>query len=270
LRIAANRGLPGEIRLYPALVQGEEAKLSIADALRLVSAEKWAELIVLIRGGGAQEDLWAFNSREVAQAVFECASPVLSGIGHEVDTTLADMVADVRAATPTHAAQLVWPERRELVQRIDDYEIALQQALQLRFTLAEQSILAQEQRLRLLAPLGRLEKAEIMLGAFAQRLFRFMPQLLDQKERDLEAVFQNLAQAMLQKLDKQDKQLENFDLRLQGLDPVLPLRRGYAFINKADGSLLRSSKEVSPGEYLELRMVDGVVPVVVTKKDLNM
>ncbi|MDR2826103.1 MAG: hypothetical protein LBV76_04835, partial [Deltaproteobacteria bacterium] len=120
------------------------------------------------------------------------------------------------------------------------------------------------------APLGRLEKAEIMLGAFTQRLFRFMPQQFEQKERALATALQNLRVAMLQKLDKQGKQLENFDLRLQGLDPVLPLRRGYAFINKADGSLLRSSKEARPGEYLELRMVDGVVPVVVTIKDLNL
>jgi exodeoxyribonuclease VII large subunit len=244
LRIAANRGLPGEIRLYPALVQGADAPSSIAAALRLVFAEGWAEVIALIRGGGAQEDLWAFNSREVAQAVYDSKIPVLSGVGQEVDTTLADMVADVRAATPTHAAQILLTERRELAQRIDDCEAALQHVLKNRLNQAEHIIHAQEQRLRLLAPLGRLEKAEILLGAAQQRLFRFMPQ----------------------KLDSHAKQLENIEARLNGLNPELPLRRGYAFIKTQSGSILRSSKEAREGEYLGLCMVDGVVPVVVTKK----
>jgi exodeoxyribonuclease VII large subunit len=264
LRISATRGLPGEIRLYPALVQGDGAPLSIAEALWKASSENWAELIVLIRGGGSQEDLWAFNSREVAQAVFESALPVLSGIGHEIDTTLADMVADVRAATPTHAAQILWTERRELVQRLDDYEIALRKAFAERLTRAEHLVSAQEQRLRLLAPHGRLEKAEFLLNAFTRRLSECMRLNLDRKARTLEPDSQKLLTLMSQKLDQRGTRLENLVLRLRRFDPVLPLRRGYAFINKADGSLLRSSKEARVGEHLELRLVDGAVPVVVT------
>ncbi|MDR1241456.1 MAG: exodeoxyribonuclease VII large subunit [Deltaproteobacteria bacterium] len=266
LRISATRGLPGEIRLYPALVQGDEAVVSIAEALRKASSENWAELIVLIRGGGSKEDLRAFNSREVAQAVFESALPVLSGIGHEIDTTLADMVADVRAATPTHAAQILWPERRVLVQRLDDYEIALRKALAAHLTRAEQLVAAQEQRLHLLAPFGRLDKAEFLLKVFTQRLSGCMRLNLDRKTRDLEPGSQKLLEAMSRKLDKRGAQLDNLALRLQCCDPVLPLQRGYAFINKADGSLLRSSKEAGVGEHLQLRLVDGVVPVVVTIK----
>jgi exodeoxyribonuclease VII large subunit len=266
LRISATRGLPGEIRLYPALVQGDEAPASIAEALRKASSENWAELIVLIRGGGSKEDLWAFNSREVARAVFESTLPVLSGIGHEIDTTLADMVADVRAATPTHAAQIVWPERRELVQRLDDYEIALRKALAAHLTRAEQLVATQEQRLHLLAPFGRLDKAEFLLKVLAQRLSGCMRLNLDRKARDLEPGSQKLREVMSRNLDKRGAQLDNLALRLQGCDPVLPLQRGYAFINKADGSLLRSRKEARAGEHLQLRLVDGVVPVVVTTK----
>jgi exodeoxyribonuclease VII large subunit len=266
LRISATRGLPGEIRLYPALVQGDEAPVSIAEALRKASAENWAELIVLIRGGGSQEDLWAFNSREVARAIFESALPVLSGVGHEIDTTLADMVADARAATPTHAAQILWPERRELAQRLDDYEIALRKALAVHLIRAEQLVSAQEQRLHLLAPFGRLDKAEFLLKVFTQRLSGCMRLNIDRKAGVFEPGSQKLREVMSQKLDKRGTQLDNLALRLQCCDPVLPLRRGYAFINKADGSLLRSSKEARAGEHLQLRLVDGVVHVVVTIK----
>jgi exodeoxyribonuclease VII large subunit len=266
LRISGLRGLPAEIRLYPALVQGDEAPAAVAAALRTAYAENWAELIVLIRGGGSQEDLSAFNSREAAQAVFESPVPVLSGIGHEVDTTLADLVADVRAATPTHAAQILWPERRELAQRVDECETALRRALQRRLQMAEQQILDQERRLRLLSPSGRLEKIEILLGIFARRLFRFMPRYLERKEKNVESAARNLSVAMPQALDKREKRLDDYCLRLQCFDPMLPLRRGYVFVNRADGSLLRSSKEAGVGERLDLRMVDGVVPVVVTTK----
>jgi exodeoxyribonuclease VII large subunit len=232
--------------------------------LRAACAENWAELIVLIRGGGSQEDLSAFNSREVAQAVFESRPPVLSGIGHEVDTTLADLVADVRAATPTHAAQILWPERRELAQRIDEYDAALHLAVQKRLRAAEQRIADQEGRLRLLAPSGRLEKIETLLGVFARRLIKFMPRYLELKEKAAEAASRNLPGAMLQELDEYKKRLDDYCLRLQCFDPLLPLRRGYVFVNRADGSLLRSSKEAEAGERLNLRMVDGVVPVVVS------
>ena len=136
-RIAQNRGCGAEIRIYPALVQGDAAPAQIAANLRRINAEGWAQVIVLIRGGGSLEDLWAFNSKEIAQAVFTSPLPVLAGIGHEVDVTLADMTADLRAATPSHAAQLLWPERAELHKALASLTRALERGKTLGLERAE-------------------------------------------------------------------------------------------------------------------------------------
>ncbi|MDL2266539.1 exodeoxyribonuclease VII large subunit [Desulfovibrio sp. OttesenSCG-928-G15] len=118
LRIGETRGLAATIRLYPVQVQGEHAPGAILAALKRIADENWAELVVLIRGGGSLEDLWAFNDEKLATAIYDFPLPVLAGVGHEVDFTLADLTADVRAATPSHAAQLLWPERAELSRRL--------------------------------------------------------------------------------------------------------------------------------------------------------
>ncbi len=115
LRISESRGLGAKIRIYPVSVQGEVAGEQIAKAIENINSFAWAEIIVLIRGGGSLEDLWSFNTETVAKAVFESKIPVLAGIGHETDFTLADLTADKRAATPSHAAQLILPERSDLL-----------------------------------------------------------------------------------------------------------------------------------------------------------
>ena len=128
LRIAQNRGLAAQIRVYSAPVQGEGAPARLAAALNRINAQGWADVAVLIRGGGSLEDLWAFNDQRLAETIFHSRIPVLAGIGHEVDFTLSDMTADVRAATPTHAAQLLWPGREELLGRVRVLESGLAQA----------------------------------------------------------------------------------------------------------------------------------------------
>lgn len=125
IRVGSQRGTGSTVRIYPALMQGAHAAQEISAAIQRINAEGWAEVIVLVRGGGSLEDLWAFNERAVADAVFYSALPVLAGIGHEVDVSLADMTADVRAATPSHAAQILWQARQEYVQRVDEWEARL-------------------------------------------------------------------------------------------------------------------------------------------------
>ena len=128
LRIAQGRGLSSSIRIYPAPVQGDGAPPAIIAAMRRIWDEDWAQVLVLIRGGGSIEDLWAFNDERLARAVYASPIPVLAGIGHEVDFTLADMTADLRAATPTHAAQLLWSGRDELAREWRLLARALKQA----------------------------------------------------------------------------------------------------------------------------------------------
>ncbi len=164
LRIASERGYGAEIRIHPVPVQGDAAAPAVAAALARINAEGWARIAVLLRGGGSLEDLWAFNERAVAEAIFISAVPVLTGIGHETDTSLADLTADAHAATPSHAAQMLWPLRAELVQRVDNLELALRRAALRLLGAAESRLYVQERVLRRLSPVDTLKRREQALA----------------------------------------------------------------------------------------------------------
>lgn len=193
LRVGQERGMGCEVRLYPVLVQGENAPGQIVAALHAAGADAacWAQVIVMIRGGGSIEDLWAFNTEVVAKAVFKCTIPVVSGVGHEVDISIADLVADVRAATPSHAAQILWPERAVLAQGLDESEMGLRAAFNRYFLAREDRLNALAKALGWLSPKGqvarlaeRLEDLSLLLGsAMAQGLERREGTLADLRRR---------------------------------------------------------------------------------------
>lgn len=179
IRLAALRGSGAELRIYPALMQGDAAAQDIIRALQRVNAEGWAQVAVLIRGGGSLEDLWAFNDEALAEAVFHSALPVVAGIGHEVDFTLVDLTADVRAATPSHAAQLLWPERAELRAAVDALEGRVQRAAETcvgrclrNFSHAEALLGMCSPARRLARDVERLEGLTSMLGTAGRRLWQ--------------------------------------------------------------------------------------------------
>ncbi len=170
------------IRLFPVVVQGEGATSSLVRALEEANAQQWAQVVVIIRGGGSLEDLWAFNEEPVARAVFSSRLPVLAGIGHEVDVTLTDMTADVRAATPSHAAQLLWPPRAELMQRVDSAETALRRGIQRCLDMAFETLGHQESALRWLSPLKHQARLAEQLVLLQRALERAVRQWIDRKE----------------------------------------------------------------------------------------
>ncbi|MBO4301443.1 MAG: exodeoxyribonuclease VII large subunit [Desulfovibrio sp.] len=186
--LAAKRGSGARIRLFPALVQGEGAAPSVVRAMEEANAQGWAQVVVLIRGGGSLEDLWTFNEEAVATAVFRSRLPVLAGIGHEVDVTLADMTADVRAATPSHAAQLLWPSRVELTQRTDEAEAALCRAAMRRIEMAAEALKRLEVALRWLSPRRHQNRLSERLGLLVHALERAVSQWL----HGIEAEFRRL------------------------------------------------------------------------------
>lgn len=266
LRISSQRGLPAEIRIFPALVQGEAAPASIAAAFAEATAQGWAELVVLIRGGGSLEDLWAFNTRTVVDGVFNCPVPVLCGVGHEVDVSLSDLVADLRAATPSHAAQLLFKERRELIQMLDEAELALQRAESGHLYLWEQALALQEKSLTLLSPAGKLDNFNMRLAAGEKRLVSAMESSLQRLDLRLERAGDSarLLRSLKHIMGNAEAHLEQAATRLEGLDPGLPLERGYALVQKTDGSFLRSRAEAAAGDNLNIMLSDGNVPVQVT------
>ncbi|WP_027184878.1 exodeoxyribonuclease VII large subunit [Desulfovibrio inopinatus] len=288
LRVGENRGFGCQLRLYPTLVQGDAAPAQIAKALRAAGRDGWAQAAVLVRGGGSIEDLWAFNTIEVATAIFESPIPVMTGVGHEVDVTIADLVADVRAATPSHAAQLLWVDRDQLMQQVDESEAALAKAARMWLAGKETRLSEAEQRLRWLSPGQRLERIEERLDVFLDRLRRIGRELTTSKTRAVENLENRLHQAFgmssviakrtevdaLAKqltfcarrwFDEKQMELERLEIRLAGLDPLEPLTRGYGLVRKLDsGKLVRSVKQVDMGESLSIRLADGGMEARVT------
>ncbi len=185
LEIARNRGLSSRIRLFSCQVQGTGAAEQMAAAIELANTQGWADVIVLIRGGGSMEDLWAFNEECLAKAIFESRLPVLAGIGHEIDYTLADMTADVRAATPTHAAQLLWLPRSELWQNLDNLQLALNRRMEARLDSLQKTFESRMTSLRHLSPERKLERLDERLDHMFAFLANRMATRLEFEEKRL-------------------------------------------------------------------------------------
>lgn len=287
LRIAGERGWGAEIRIHPSLVQGEAAPAQIVAAVEAANAAAWADVVVLARGGGSMEDLWAFNDVRVADAVFHSAIPVVSAVGHEVDVSIADLVADLRAATPSHAAQLLWPERSTLVQAVDECQMRLTRRWEATMRERERQLESlskglvwlspERQMLRLSERFAdmarrmahavrmRLDTTEMALRHDVGRLVRaFGPEVLMRRAQALEAMDDRLHWAGDRVLGRQEGVFERLAARLGPLDPMLPLERGYSLVRRADGSFLRSIADAAAGDPLAIMVQDGVVHADVT------
>lgn len=288
LSLSQTRGWPAKIRIHPTLVQGEGASESLARTIQDVNAQNWAEVIVLIRGGGSLEDLWTFNTELVAQAVFSSRIPLVCGVGHEVDVTMADLIADVRAATPSHAAHLLWPERRILAQRIDELEGGLLLGGKRFFDGWEIRLTGLQKALEWLSPKRQLERGESRLFDLWRRLDQAMQRRLFDAHAQLEetnsrlavglspsyfAVFQSgialleqrLAAAVEANLCFKANALAMIQTRLIASDPLNPLDRGYSLVHLSDGTLVRRASQVHPGDELNIQVQDGQVTARVSE-----
>ena len=278
------RRMPGiEVVLYPTPVQGEGAALQIAQALRKAGERAEVELLIVCRGGGSIEDLWAFNEEIVARAIVASPLPVISGVGHETDVTIADFVADRRAPTPTAAAELASPNRAELSARLQqllrrltrDVERTLQSGGQ-RLDYAARRLVhpgqrLEKQRLLLRQLQGRLrqawqrrsEQAEWRVAAAAQRLPQLRPDIatLQLRRRQLQ---QRMQTALQRRLDLAQLQLQHLALRLQQLNPDAVLQRGYSIVETAEGRVISDAAQLQPEQALRLRLAKGRAGVKVT------
>jgi exodeoxyribonuclease VII large subunit len=261
LRLSERRGPGAEFRIYPVPVQGEGAPPEIIAAMRRVAAEGWAEVLVLLRGGGSPEDLRAFNSEDLALAVFRSPMPVLAGIGHEVDFTLTDLAADVRAATPSHAAQILLPERAALLRALSELGGVLRQAAERRLERASGRFADAANGLRRLSPRRTLESRRERLAAEYRLLLGAGRFLLQREEARLKRTVENLAACRPDGIGRKAASLERLAARLEALDPYAPLHRGYALVRKTDGNVVRLRSDVLSGEALTLTVTDGDVAV---------
>ena len=267
--------------LYPASVQGEQASREITRAIATASQRQEVDLLIVARGGGSLEDLAAFNSESVARALAACSMPSISGIGHETDFSICDFVADLRAATPTAAAEMATPARAEWflkIQRLSErLQIAqrnkLEQLTQRLDELARSLIDPQAHVLRLQTKIQilsmRLAKHQthslheqtLRLNRAAYRLSLYLPQtaaarqLLDQAKTQLKA-------SWLKRFSTAQLMLENLRIRLNAADPLQLLARGYTFATTTEGQPVTSSQQVYPGQHLLLHWHDGQREVI--------
>jgi exodeoxyribonuclease VII large subunit len=272
--------------LYPAPVQGADAAARLVEALEQAgrrAAGDGIEVLLLVRGGGSIEDLWAFNDEALARAIRACPLPVVSGVGHETDFTIADFAADLRAATPTGAAELasagyhaaggelaaLAPRlERALGRRLEDLAQRLDRAAlrlvhprdRLRAAHADRRLLAQRLQAALARQLGRARQGH---GRLALRLAAAQPQLARERGH-LALLAQRLAHGAERMLESRRERLAGFAAHLQHLAPQAVLGRGYAIVRDADGRILRSSRGLQPGTALGVELAEGGLDARVT------
>ncbi len=230
LRIASTRGIGSQLRIYPVPVQGDMAAPTMVKTLRALAQQNWAQVIVLIRGGGSLEDLWAYNEEILAEAIFQSPIPVLAGIGHEVDISMADMTADMRAATPTHAAQLLWASREEYMQKIDGLECAVHSAGQGFLARAVQELAHKEQALKWLSPMQTWQRKEGQLRQFEQQLLWHISKSIDAKRHMLRQNEQKLP-ILLRSPESATAQVDALQLRLNHAMQRNFLQKEQNFVN---------------------------------------
>lgn len=234
INIATRRNPGIRIILYPAKVQGEGAAESVAAGLAALDA-LGVDVIIVGRGGGSIEDLWAFNDETVARAIFSCHTPVISAVGHETDTTIADFVADLRAPTPSAAAELAVADVTAWLQALDEDALQLQRIMQRMIKDARSRLRECELRMRYAKPQQRLMQQKQRLDEYEERLRRAMQSLLEQTRH----------------------QLALSEERLRRLSPYEKLESGYGCILTEDGRRIRSVSQVAPGEVVQIYLADG-------------
>ncbi len=225
-----------QIILYPALVQGDGAADSIVQGIRMLDGAG-VDTIIVGRGGGSIEDLWAFNEEKVARAIFECRTPIISAVGHETDFTIADFAADLRAPTPSAAAELAVDDFVQVMHTLDNYRERFRRDMRERIEYQKVRLEQYKLRLKYLSPESRLRDNRQILADYDDAL----------------------RSAMKNKLQQYRHRLGIYLERYQGMSPLAKLNQGYSFVADQDGRGITSVEQVKPGDRVEISVTDGVI-----------
>ena len=224
-----------KVLLHPTLVQGDGAAEGIAHALQVMNQRDDIDVLIVGRGGGSIEDLWAFNEELVARAIFASTIPVVSAVGHETDFTIADMVADHRAPTPSAAIEHIVPDQDELLAQLDGYDAGLQRIINEQFD----------------AHKTRLEDLETRLSPTRRK------DAIYQLYQTIDTLDAACRTAVERRLNDSERDLHTLAQRLNALSPLATLQRGYSISRKTDGAVLTSTEQVSIGDSVEIQLADG-------------
>ncbi len=261
-RIATNFSLGANIRIYPIAVQGAEAVPSIVNAFNRVHADNWAEVIVLIRGGGSLEDLWAFNEEAVAKSIFEASIPVITGIGHQPDVSIAEFVADVSAATPSHVVPHLWQEKLAYIQGLDEMEKLLSNALDNFLQKKQSSLTTLREKLNLLSPQHKIKMQENLFNSILGR-FLSCSNIFTKKEERLQQEIKHFLPLLENLLTDKLKKVENSKNLLEAHNPYKPLEKGYALVHEIaennQEKLINSVSSIQENKEIYLEFHNGKV-----------
>ncbi len=236
MNISARRNPYVQLVLYPALVQGEAAAPSIVKGIETLDRQN-LDVIIVGRGGGSIEDLWAFNEEIVARAIFNCRTPIISAVGHETDTTIADYVSDLRAPTPSAAAELAVFEYQTLSNYLEDKQLQLKKSMFQRIQTERTKIEKYRLKMNYLHPGTKLKQHR-------------------QRAMELE---DKLRLAMERKMTTSKQQLAIYIERMRGLSPLVKLNQGFSYVASADGKVMKSIKDVKKEDLLTIYVTDGIV-----------
>ena len=272
--------------LYPTLVQGDQAAEQIAHAIEIANLSQECDVLLLVRGGGSLEDLWSFNEEIVAKAIFTSEIPIISGVGHEVDVTISDFIADQRAATPSAAAELASPNHDDWLKHIDQLTVRMLQHVTLALNHIQTKIDHLQQRLvhpgrKLIQQMQMLDELEKKLNLalqhfhrhqqsavkhFQARLLQHDPQILIRAQlKQNEHLIKRFALAIQHALSKQQAVLGKLSSHLDTISPLQTISRGYAILT-SDQQILRSVDEVEIGAKINARLIDGLLVCQVEEK----
>lgn len=242
IHIAARRNPYVQLLLYPALVQGEGAADSIVQGIKSLEAQN-VDVMIVGRGGGSIEDLWAFNEEKVARAIFECRVPVISAVGHETDTLISDYAADLRAPTPSAAAELAVYDYRQVFEKLEEYKLRMRRQLLLKSAFERRRLEQLELRLRHTHPVQKLNENRQILLELDNRLRECMRQILE-KNRHRLAIYME---------------------RVEGLSPLKKLEQGYSYTESEQGEPIRSVEQIKKGQEILVYLTDGTIKAQVTE-----
>ena len=247
LRILKKRYPLSHVRLLPVRVQGVEAPGEIAAAIGYANHFRLADLLIVGRGGGSIEDLWAFNDERVAHAIYQSQIPIISAVGHEPDVTISDYVADLRAATPSNAAELAVPDQDALRQALDSMSSAMASALNRQLISARRHLNVLSSSPALRSPTG----------------------YLDQKRQNLERIQERILAAQTRSIDRKKQGFIGLTAKLDAMSPMKVLTRGYAMTQTDSGDVVRSVRQTNVGDTLRISLSDGQVHATVTEVKEN-
>ncbi len=244
-QISKRRNASIPLYIYPVHVQGELAVAEIVEAIKRANEDGLVDVLIVGRGGGSIEDLWAFNEEEVARAIFASRLPIVSAVGHEIDFTIADFVSDLRAATPSAAAELVIPSKQELEEQINRYMTQLTYMMRQRLSLAQ----------------GKLE------ALLSRPVYRSKDKFYKDKMQEVDELMNRLQKGYKQRIQEKARLYEWAVEKLEKLSPFTTLKRGYSLVTNKEGELVTSVKQVQTGEKLCLTLSDGSLGIKVQEEE---